>query len=53
MKIDLEYLRKSVKQGLGKREKQSSPLKAFVNHLRYLCACAKTKIGLSLDKKCT
>lgn len=26
---------------------------SILNHLKYLSPCAKTKIGLSVDKKCT
>lgn len=53
MKTDLQGLAKDLVQVLEMEKKHSSPLKAFVNQLKHLSACVKTKIGLSLDKKCT
>jgi len=53
MKTDLQDLAKDLIQVLEMEKKHSSLLKAFVNYLKQLFACAKTKIGLSLDKRCT
>lgn len=53
MKTDLQGLAKNLIQVLDMKKKHSLPQKAFVNHLKHLSVCAKTKIGFSLDKKCT